>query len=264
MTDAKRCGACGRKNSEAARFCRRCGVALAAVTAEAALDAGDAVRAERVEPSSAPPFDDQRLFRELCWLCGLPIAVSIALSIYARFVSLTALSAFLAVAAMCVIAVVGAALNPRLVRSGLRWPKARELLATIGVAAVLGPALVAAFVALESLGFRFHTEYLAPYVADGWPPWMAFVDLALLTPVAEELLFRGVIQPKLEQVIAPNEALVVQAALFSALHLSPLVLVTHFMMGLAFGWLRRRSGSLLPGMLMHGAWNAFVLATSPG
>jgi len=30
-------------------------------------------------------------------------------------------------------------------------------------------------------------------------------------------------------------------------------------MGLCFGYLRTRSRSLYPGMLLHAAWNAFVL-----
>jgi membrane protease YdiL (CAAX protease family) len=27
-------------------------------------------------------------------------------------------------------------------------------------------------------------------------------------------------------------------------------------MGLIFGWLRMRTGSLIPGMILHAAWNA--------
>jgi membrane protease YdiL (CAAX protease family) len=54
----------------------------------------------------------------------------------------------------------------------------------------------------------------------------------------------------------------VQAALVSALHLSPVILVTHFAMGLAFGWVRRLSGSLFPGIMLHGAWNAWVVVSS--
>ena len=185
------------------------------------------------------------------------------LSIYARVVELTALAALLATAAVCVIASASAAMNPRIVRDGTRWPKARDLLATLALGALLGPAMMAAFMALEGLGFRTYTGYLAPYVEHGWPRWVGYVDLAVLTPIAEEVLFRGVIQPKLERIITPKEAWVVQAALFSALHLSPLVLLTHFAMGLAFGWLRQRSGSWLPGALLHAAWNAFVVATSP-
>jgi membrane protease YdiL (CAAX protease family) len=99
---------------------------------------------------------------------------------------------------------------------------------------------------------------LTPYLQDGYPPWVGLVDVAVVTPFAEELLFRGLVQPKLAQLIRPTEALIVQAALFSALHLSPVILVTHFAMGLALGWLRRRSGSLLPGIGLHGAWNYWV------
>jgi len=41
--------------------------------------------------------------------------------------------------------------------------------------------------------------------------------------------------------------------------LAPLAFPSHFLMGLCFGYLRTRSRSLYPGMLLHAAWNAFVL-----
>jgi membrane protease YdiL (CAAX protease family) len=81
----------------------------------------------------------------------------------------------------------------------------------------------------------------------------------VLTPIAEELMFRGVIQQRLESLLGPTEALIVQAALFSALHLSVINLITHFAIGLALGWLFRKSGSLYPGMVLHGLWNMAVL-----
>jgi membrane protease YdiL (CAAX protease family) len=87
-------------------------------------------------------------------------------------------------------------------------------------------------------------------------------NVALVTPLAEELLFRGVIEPKLGQIMKVKDALIVQAALFSALHLSPVIRVTHFILGLALGGLRRRSRSLLPGILLRGAWNAWVVWSS--
>ncbi len=153
-------------------------------------------------------------------------------------------------------------MNTSLVRSALRLPAARDLLATLLVALIAAPLLTAAFWLLGRLGFALYRDYLTPYTHDGWPTWLGFVDLALVTPVSEELLFRGLIQPKLGQILNPSEALIVQAALFSAAHLSPVILVTHFAMGLAFGWLRRRSGSLIPGILLHGAWNAWVVAST--
>lgn len=35
---------------------------------------------------------------------------------------------------------------------------------------------------------------------------------------------------------------------------------SHFLLGLWFGWLRLRTGSLYPGMLAPALWNAGVLA----
>jgi len=34
---------------------------------------------------------------------------------------------------------------------------------------------------------------------------------------------------------------------------------THFAMGLIFRWLRMRTGSLLPGMVLHGSWSAVII-----
>lgn len=48
--------------------------------------------------------------------------------------------------------------------------------------------------------------------------------------------------------------------MFSILHLSPIIFPSHFLMGLALGFLRMRSKSLYPGMLLHGGWNAWVVS----
>jgi membrane protease YdiL (CAAX protease family) len=258
-----RCAACGRKNRPEAKFCRQCGVPILRVEAEDASTADEAAREPAPNSTSVPALDEQRIFRELCWLCGVPIALSVVFSIFARVQGASALADVLATAAMSAIAGVGAAMNADMVRAGLRWPKLRDWLTTLLVALVLGPALVAAFFVLERLGFRLYTGYLTPFLVDRWPLWVGFVEIAVATPIAEELLFRGVIQTKLEQLMTPRDALIVQAALFSATHLGPTILLTHFAMGLAFGFLRRRSGSVFPGMVLHGAWNAWVLASSP-
>ena len=34
---------------------------------------------------------------------------------------------------------------------------------------------------------------------------------------------------------------------------------SHFLMGLCFGYMRRRSRSIYPGMLLHACWNALVV-----
>ena len=75
-----------------------------------------------------------------------------------------------------------------------------------------------------------------------------FLTMAVLGPLAEELTFRGVIQTRLERAMPPWLALVLQAAIFGLVHGTPIQMVYAFLMGLAFGFLRRRTGSILPGI----------------
>lgn len=56
--------------------------------------------------------------------------------------------------------------------------------------------------------------------------------------VIEEIAFRGFIQSALERFVGAREAPFIQAALFSVLHLLPLMFIRHFLMGLCFGLMR--------------------------
>jgi hypothetical protein len=209
-----------------------------------------------------PEVDEQLVFRKLCWLGGITMALSVLYALSVRVGGASALGETIAAGATAVLATGGALTAPSIARSALRLPFAKDLFASLLVALLAAPTLMFAFWVLKRLGFRLVTGYLEPYANDGWPIWTGYVTIALVTPIAEELLFRGVIQPQLGQLIKVKDALIVQAALFSAFHLSPVILVTHFIMGLAFGWLRLRSGSLLPGILLHAAWNAWILWSS--
>jgi membrane protease YdiL (CAAX protease family) len=79
---------------------------------------------------------------------------------------------------------------------------------------------------------------------------------ALAPAVFEEVAFRGIIFERLRRVLGEREGWLVQAAFFSVLHLSPVIFLTHFAMGLILGWLRIRARSLLPCMILHASWNA--------
>ena len=255
MTNGRVFAECRAGNRAEARFCRRCGAPFAPAELLAEPGGSDAAGVAD-EPASV---DEQRVFIELCWLCGAALTLSVVYAIVARLWGLDPRVELSATAAVGVLVLVSMALNGALVRAALRLPSLRDLRDTLLVALVAGPALSLGFSVLQRLGFTLYSSYLTVYVHAGWPVWVGFASIAGVTPVCEELLFRGVIQPKLEQIIAPTEALIVQAALFSALHLSVVILITHFAMNLAFGWIRRRTGSLLPGMLLHGAWNFWVL-----
>jgi membrane protease YdiL (CAAX protease family) len=97
------------------------------------------------------------------------------------------------------------------------------------------------------------------YKKAGWPFGIMALQISFMPAFFEELAFRGVIQTTLQNIFGEREALLIQAALFSVLHLSPLVFPSHFIMGFVFGYLRLRSGSLYPSIALHAIWNLFVL-----
>jgi len=91
----------------------------------------------------------------------------------------------------------------------------------------------------------------------------SFVGIAVLPAVLEEWLCRGVLWEASIRVVSPGRTVVATAVLFAMMHGLGggfvLELPHRFVMGLVFGWLRLRTGSLLPSMLAHFAHNAVCL-----
>jgi membrane protease YdiL (CAAX protease family) len=98
-------------------------------------------------------------------------------------------------------------------------------------------------------------EVLPEFRAAGYGMFMVVVMIAVQPAVFEELAFRGLILGGLEHVLNPLEAVIVSAALFMIIHLSVPSFPHLFVMGLALGWLRLKSGSLYPCMLLHFSHN---------
>ena len=118
--------------------------------------------------------------------------------------------------------------------------------------------MIAYLIGLDAIGARLE-DASEPFRAAGWPVWSMFVLGALCPGVFEEVAFRGVIQTQLGRLMSARDALLVQAIMFSILHLAPLSFVSHFVMGAGFGYLRLRTGSLWPGIAVHALWNASVI-----
>ena len=101
-------------------------------------------------------------------------------------------------------------------------------------------------------------------IPEGWEPGRAapfaanFVVVAVLAPIAEELLFRGLGYTLLKP-LGRWPAIVLTAVAFALAHglLEGFPLLVLFGAGLAY--LRSRVGSIVPGILLHMAFNAFVL-----
>jgi membrane protease YdiL (CAAX protease family) len=89
--------------------------------------------------------------------------------------------------------------------------------------------------------------------------WVGVVVIALVPAVAEELVFRGVIQKNLVRWFSPHVGVWLGAAIFSAIHFQFFGFVPRFVLGLVLGYLYLWSGNILVSMAAHFTQNAFQL-----
>lgn len=89
--------------------------------------------------------------------------------------------------------------------------------------------------------------------------WGLMILIAVIGPVAEELVFRGVAYPALRRRLGVGWGLAVSAALFSAAHADPIAFGPIFVLGCVLGWLYEQTGSLIPSMAVHVLHNGVML-----
>jgi membrane protease YdiL (CAAX protease family) len=86
------------------------------------------------------------------------------------------------------------------------------------------------------------------------------VSVCVIPGIFEEIFFRGLMQGSLEKVMTRREALLVQAVVFAIAHVNPIGFFTYLVfLGFWLGWLRNRSNSLIPGMLVHFCHNLLAV-----
>jgi uncharacterized protein len=86
-------------------------------------------------------------------------------------------------------------------------------------------------------------------------------------PLLEEIIFRGFLFTGLADVYGSKIAVPVTAILFAALHVSQLrgnlpAVAIIFLVGYVLTVVRQRSGSLIPSVIMHTAYNAMIFGIS--
>ncbi len=86
--------------------------------------------------------------------------------------------------------------------------------------------------------------------------------LAVLAPLVEELVFRGLLYGWLAGRWGKNVGWIVSSLAFAAAHTEPAHIILVFPLGLLFGWLRKRTDSLLPSLVAHIANNGLALVAA--
>jgi membrane protease YdiL (CAAX protease family) len=142
----------------------------------------------------------------------------------------------------------------------LRWPSWRQLGLGVGVLAF---TLFCAGLAADLTGQQtpdFIGDTFNSARAAGLLPLLIF-SFVFLAPLQEEVLFRGFLYRGFAPALGMWPAIILISAMWAVTHVQYqwFFVGEIFMLGLAFGWLRAKSGSLLLTFLLHATVNATAI-----
>lgn len=80
---------------------------------------------------------------------------------------------------------------------------------------------------------------------------LGVITISLIAPLLEEVLFRGAIQGYMMRRYNPWTAIVCAALIFGVTHMNPVQIVYAALIGVIFGWIYYRTGSLLSVIVGH-------------
>ena len=111
--------------------------------------------------------------------------------------------------------------------------------------------LMASSVVLEPLLLLFpKEEYQNVTDMVGLGGW-AILSVVVCAPILEEILFRGLIFESCRERFGGGVAVLISALLFGLVHGVPVQIINAFVVGLIFGYVYLRTGSLLSVILLH-------------
>ncbi len=89
---------------------------------------------------------------------------------------------------------------------------------------------------------------------------LLLLEAAVLAPIVEETLFRGILYPALRSKMGVMGGIVMTSTIFAILHPTlPAGFLPLFLMGAVMAYLYEVKGSLLPGMILHALINGFIM-----
>jgi uncharacterized protein len=133
-----------------------------------------------------------------------------------------------------------------------------SVLIVLGLGVVALPLAVAV---TEALGLSGTTAQELGHRSDGYLLFMTFAPV-VIAPWVEEVSMRGFVFRALDGRFGFWPAALASAALWAAFHLTAGVLIVFTVAGVLLALLVRRTGSVLPGIAVHGGWNALATGFS--
>jgi uncharacterized protein len=146
---------------------------------------------------------------------------------------------------------------------GLRLPRRWGRTSLLALGAVVGTGLLDAFVSL--FGNAEEEQGLLPehWIHGRTLEFVASVAaIAILVPLAEESFFRGAGVGLLSRLYSVPGAVLLSGCLFALIHGLVLGFLPLAFLGTMLALMRVTSGSILPGILLHGAYNTLAVLAS--
>ena len=191
------------------------------------------------------------LFVMACPVIGLPIVWFLP-----DRETLTILGAFFAIGLLAVVACVAPLGRAALPALGLRPANWKYLV--FGALGTLGLSVAVSQIGIEPQGVKQVIDVLrGPRQLV-----LGLLLLAVLAPLVEELIFRGLIYGWIAGRWGTIAAFFLSSLAFAAAHWEPAHVVLVLPLGLLFGWLRRRTDSLWPSLVAHIANNALAVTAA--
>jgi membrane protease YdiL (CAAX protease family) len=166
------------------------------------------------------------------------------------------LGAFFAIGFLAVVVAVaplGRAAIPALGLRGAHWKYV-----VFGALGTMALSVAVSQVGLQPEGMK----QVLDIVRDIHQLALSLLLLAVLAPLVEELVFRGLLYGWLAGRWGKNVGWIVSSLAFAAAHTEPAHIILVFPLGLLFGWLRQRTDSLLPSLVAHIANNGLALVAA--
>lgn len=136
----------------------------------------------------------------------------------------------------------------------------------VGWCLLIGAGLVPSMILLGALNTQWiepdqlFLEAMDKLQPSGLADWAILALVAaILVPLAEELLFRGILQESAQRALGAIPAAIVVGLIFAAAHFEPWYLLPLSVIGIVLGLARLATGSVIATAIVHGSYNLGAL-----
>ncbi|WP_404470506.1 lysostaphin resistance A-like protein [Sutcliffiella horikoshii] len=89
---------------------------------------------------------------------------------------------------------------------------------------------------------------------------IAFLSAAVISPIYEEIFYRGFLYKWIRGKWGVGAGLIVSSLIFTIVHIPTYnTLPVNFLSGVIFAWTYEKSGSIVPGIIIHGVFNGLAV-----